>query len=184
MQATGSELMRIAASGTGEVALVEPVDRRAAIVDSIVELGPTLLATARFLVRGDAEARDLAQATMEIGLRKIDDLRDPTRLRGWLLAIEAREAGRIRRRLRRLVSLDAQVGQIGITSPPDDRAIALRHGLERLPPRIRTAVVLHHLSGLTVAETADAMDVSVNTVKSELQVGLSRLREGLDESLD
>ena len=42
---------------------------------------------------------------------------------------------------------------------------------------MRTAVVIHHMVGLSVAETASAMGISENSVKSELKVGLERLRE-------
>lgn len=154
--------------------------REGAAVDSLVALIPTLLATARFLVRDENEARDLAQTTLEIGLRRLGDLRNPAKLRPWLLAIEAHEATRVRRRLRRLVSLEVHVQEIGIGPAPDDRAFALRQALEGLPTRIRTAIVLHHMAGLSIAETADAMGVTENTVKSELLTGLRRLREGLD----
>jgi len=44
---------------------------------------------------------------------------------------------------------------------------------------MRAAIALHHLSGLSVAETARALGVSENTVKSQLKTGLGRLREEL-----
>jgi RNA polymerase sigma-70 factor (ECF subfamily) len=57
--------------------------------------------------------------------------------------------------------------------------IAVREALRRLPARIRVAVVLHHMVGLSVAETAAAMGVSPNTAKSQLKRGLELLREDL-----
>ena len=59
----------------------------------------------------------------------------------------------------------------------DDAAIALRAAVQRLPDRVRVAVLLHHMVGFSVQETAAAMRVTENTVKSELKTGLSRLRE-------
>jgi len=60
---------------------------------------PILLAAARALVRNEADARDLVQTTLEIATRRSTELRDPTTLRSWLLAIQVREALRLRRRL-------------------------------------------------------------------------------------
>ncbi len=140
---------------------------------------PVLLAAARAIVMNEAEAEDLVQTTLEIGLRRIGQLRDPAALRGWLLAIETREAFRLVRRLRQWVRLDIEVAEPVVTTPDPTDAIQVRHALASLPRRMRAAVVLHHLVGLSVAETAVALGVRDNTVKSQLKVGLSRLRAEL-----
>jgi RNA polymerase sigma factor (sigma-70 family) len=55
----------------------------------------------------------------------------------------------------------------------------MKQALATLPIRVRAAVALHHLAGMSVRQTADALGVSENTVKSELKVGLARLRKEL-----
>jgi RNA polymerase sigma-70 factor, ECF subfamily len=145
----------------------------------LVALAPTLLAAARYLVRSEADAADLVQTTLEIAVRRRSQLRDPGSLRAWLLAIEAREAFRLRRRLRMLVSLEGRgVTEVAVDGPSTDD-LAVRQAVAKLPPRMRTAVVLHHLAALPVAQTAEAMGVSQNTVKTLLRLGLARLREVL-----
>lgn len=138
---------------------------------------PILLAAARAITLDDAEAQDLVQITFELALRRRASLRDPGALRSWLLVIQTREALRIMRRLRRLVRLD--VGLVEVPSPVGGSAdsLVIRDALRRLPPRIRAAVVLHHMVGLPVDETAACLGTSVNTVKSQLKTGLARLRE-------
>lgn len=151
----------------------------AAVSDrDLVELAPTLLAAARYLVRSEADAEDLVQATLEIAVRRRHQLRDPEKLRAWLLAIEAREAFRLRRRLRALVSLDGRVLEAPAGGPSDDD-LAVRLAIAKLPARMRTAVVLHHLASLSVADTAEAMGVTENTVKTLLRLAFVRLREVL-----
>jgi RNA polymerase sigma-70 factor (ECF subfamily) len=59
--------------------------------------------------------------------------------------------------------------------------VAVREALGRLSPRVRAVVVLHHLIGLPVDEVANALGTSPNTVKSQLQTGLARLRRELDD---
>jgi RNA polymerase sigma-70 factor (sigma-E family) len=58
----------------------------------------------------------------------------------------------------------------------DSRA-ALTAALDRLPARQRAVVVLRYFADLTEAQTAQAMDCSVGTVKSHAAKALARLRD-------
>ncbi|HEX7612252.1 MAG TPA: sigma-70 family RNA polymerase sigma factor [Candidatus Limnocylindrales bacterium] len=140
---------------------------------------PVLLASARALVHNESDARDLVQTTLEIAARKLGDLRDPAALRPWLLTIQVREAFRLRRRLARLVRLNPEVAELPTSPGPNADVIALRTALHKLPPRARTAIVLHYLADLPVSEVARAMAISENTTKGHLKAGLARLREEL-----
>jgi len=141
---------------------------------------PRLLATARLLVRDESDAEDLVQQTLESALRHADQLVDDSKLHAWLITIETREAIRTRRRLARAIRLARQPGSGTATSNSTEGVIDLRAAVQRLPPRIRAAVVLHHMMGWSIAETAAVMAISENSVKSELRVGLKKLREILD----
>ena len=143
--------------------------------------GPLLLAAARAITLNEAEAQDLVQTTFEIALKHADDLRDPGALRAWLLRIQAREAFRLVRQLRRFVPVGSGVVEVAVPAPDATDALAVRRALGDLPRRMRAAVVLHHMAGLSVAETATALGVSENTVKSQLKIGLARLREALGD---
>jgi DNA-directed RNA polymerase specialized sigma24 family protein len=59
---------------------------------------------------------------------------------------------------------------------PDPTRVALLAGIADLPPAIRAAVVLRYYADLSVEEVAAALGKSQNTVKSQLQVALDRLR--------
>ena len=50
-----------------------------------------------------------------------------------------------------------------------------------LPPGMRAAVVLRHVEGLSVDETAHALQCSTGTVKSQTARGLDKLRDLLSE---
>lgn len=141
---------------------------------------PILLAAARAITLDDAEAQDLVQVTFELALRNVAALRDPRSLRPWLLTIQAREAFRVRRRLRRLVRIDVASAPVTVLGTSAE-SVAIREALGKLSARVRAAVVLHHMAGLSVAEVAAAMGTSENTVKSQLKIGLARLREDLGD---
>jgi len=53
-----------------------------------------------------------------------------------------------------------------------------------LPQQQRTAVALHYLEGLRVAEIAESMDIAEGTVKSHLSDGRAALRRCLSGSLE
>jgi RNA polymerase sigma factor (sigma-70 family) len=152
---------------------------RNVLVEELHGHGPMLLAAARVITLDTAEAEDLVQTTFEIALRRLDDLREPRALRAWLLTIQTREAFRVVRRLRRLVSLDGRVAEIPSQGVDLAQRADVRQALVRLPRRTRAAIALHHLAGLSVADTARALGVSENTIKTQLKTGLDRLREEL-----
>ena len=160
------------------VALAER-DSGQEIGDILARHGPLLLAAARLITLNEAEAQDVVQVTFEIALRRGHTLRDPGSLRAWLLAIEAREAVRRVRSMRRFLSFGPRVHELASAEPGHDQLLALREGLTALPRRVRAAIALHYLVGYSVRETATALGVSENTIKTQLKTGLSRLREEL-----
>jgi RNA polymerase sigma factor (sigma-70 family) len=150
-----------------------------AIGDMLAQHGSVLLAAARLITLDEAEAQDVVQVTFEIALRRAHTLRDPGSLRAWLLAIESREAVRRARSMRRFLSFGPHLHDIASSEPGRDQSLALRDGLKALPRRVRAALALHYLEGYSVRETAVALGVSENTIKTQLRTGLARLREAL-----
>jgi RNA polymerase sigma-70 factor (ECF subfamily) len=160
------------------VALAER-DLELEIGDRLAGHGAVLLAAARLITLNEAEAEDVVQVTFEIALRRGHTLRDPGSLRAWLLAIETREAVRRVRSMRRFLSFGPHVRDLTSPEPAHDQSLALRVGLRALSRRVRAAIALHYLEGYSVRETAAALGVSENTIKTQLKTGLARLREEL-----
>jgi DNA-directed RNA polymerase specialized sigma24 family protein len=154
---------------------------RQAVIDALHEHGPVLLATARIITRDEDEAKDLVQMTFEIALRRIDSLRERARCARGYCGSKTREAFRVTRRLRRLVRLDGHVHELAAPGPHIGHRTEIAEALMALPARTRAAVALHYLAGLSVRETAEALGVSENTVKSQIKTGLVRLREVLGD---
>jgi RNA polymerase sigma factor (sigma-70 family) len=160
-------------------AVLDGPDRRVAVVGIealVAQHSALLLALAHTITRNWAEAEDLLQATIEIALRNADQLREPAAAKAWLVRIESREAFRLKRRFRRFVSLELHVEELRHDGEMD-ASVDLRRAVAVLPPRTRAALLLHHYCGFSVDETAAALDVSPNTVKTQLRKGLARIRE-------
>lgn len=76
------------------------------------------------------------------------------------------------------------VGATGDAFAAVDTRAELLQCLQRLPPRMRAIVVLRYYDGLSEAETAQALGISVGSVKSQTSRGLDRLRHDLGRTAD
>jgi RNA polymerase sigma-70 factor (ECF subfamily) len=144
------------------------------------------------------DAEEVAQDTLVRAYRAMAEY-DSTRiaelrLRPWLASIAVNLARNRRRNLadrqppRSLEPLlDAGFDPSDPGPAPDASAEAsasledLAALLLELPPAMRAAVVLRHVDGLSVAETAAALGRPEGTVKAQVARGLERLRRRLAE---
>jgi RNA polymerase sigma factor (sigma-70 family) len=141
----------------------------AALNALLTELRPLVVQTTRLVVgSGSWAAEDAAQEALLDISRGISRLRDPAAVRAWALRVAIRRALKIARRERLLPARNRSVEGLEERTPGEGRAFALKHAFDSLPPRLRATAVLRLLTGLTEDETADALDCSVGSVKSNL----------------
>ena len=137
------------------------------------------LSRAAYLLTGDHQAaEDLVQETYVVLVRRWQKSGavDPETYVRTILYSRFVDGWR-RRRLR----------ELPWSSPPDasggDEAgaatdrLTLQGALNRLTPRQRAVLVLRFYEDLTEVQTAAALGISPNTVKSQTRVALQRLRE-------
>jgi RNA polymerase sigma-70 factor, ECF subfamily len=134
---------------------------------------------------GDADlAEDAVQAAWPIAWRKLDTLRDPERLRPWLVSVAANEArALVRRRRGPVIEIDIA----DVASDRDDPArsasvLDLRAALRRLDADDRTLLALRHVAGFDSGEIGLAIGMSASGVRSRLERLLARLREDLGDA--
>jgi RNA polymerase sigma factor (sigma-70 family) len=141
------------------------------------------MARIAFFVCGDLDiAEEAEQSAWAVAYGRLKDLRDPDRLRAWLMSIaanEARQIGRSRRRrtVRELALADA-------TPPSDvDRAafIDLANAVARLNDRDRAIVGLRFVGGFDAAEIGKELGMSPSGVRVRLHRLLGRLRKDLGD---
>jgi RNA polymerase sigma factor (sigma-70 family) len=129
------------------------------------------------------EAEDIVQDALARAWMKRAAF-DPGRgsMQGWLLAIVADQArSRWRRGSARHTFPVADLGDVPIVE--DDVVSAdLQRAIRALPPRQRTAIVLHHFVDLPVVEVAALMNVTAGTVKSTLHDARAALARTLGAS--
>ncbi len=142
-----------------------------------------------YVISGNVElAREAAQAAWPIVWRKLYTLRDPERLRPWLVSVAANEARQlIRRRQRRGVveiavqpwMADAPIPDPG--APARERNLDLLSAIGQLAPSDRTIVAMRYAMGLTSEEIGQAIGMSGVGVRSRLARALVRLKKDLGD---
>jgi RNA polymerase sigma factor (sigma-70 family) len=141
------------------------------------------MARIAYVVCGDLDiAEEAEQSAWAVAYRRLKDLRDPDRLRPWLMSIAANEARQIARRRRRHTVREISVADP--TRPTDiDHAarIDLADALGRLDPRDRAIVGLRFIGGFESAEIGRAMGMTAVGVRVRLHRLLGRLRKDLGD---
>jgi RNA polymerase sigma-70 factor (ECF subfamily) len=136
-----------------------------------------------FVVCGDLDVADEAvQAAWPIVWRKLGSLRDPGRLRPWLVSIAANEARQlIRRRRRRTVVELAVAGAAtsGVDPAGHVGDLDLTNALARLDPDDRALLALRYVAGFDSTELARATGRSASGTRARLARLLGRLRTEL-----
>jgi RNA polymerase sigma-70 factor (ECF subfamily) len=128
-------------------------------------------------------AEDAAQAALWIAWRKLPSLRDPARLRPWLMSVAANEARAILRRQRRhpVIELTIATDWTGAGDPGDEIGqVDLANALCRLEPEDRALVALRYLAELDSADIGALTGRSASGVRTRLSRLLQRLRKELD----
>lgn len=155
------------------------------LADLLARFGRDMQAVAYLIVRDRSVAEDVVADSLLAALDHGHGLRDEAALRPWLLRIATNKALRHRQRAARIVELDV-VDDVAAErrGPGADESMSLWQAVNDLPPRMRAAVALRYYLDLPVEAVADILEVSPNTIKTQLKSALAHLRTALaDEPL-
>lgn len=191
----------IATSPTGPSATDDP--RSNAEVISLVLAGATdrfelllrrynqrLFRVARSILHDDAEAEDAVQQAYLAAFTALPQLSDPQRFAAWVTRITVREA--LRRRGRPLQPLtivddDSDTIRELRAKGPEERTATrelrdtLEAAIDSLPDSYRTVLVMRDVQELSTRETAEALEVSEESVRVRLHRARRALKHLLEE---
>jgi RNA polymerase sigma factor (sigma-70 family) len=167
---------------------LESRDERA--FEALVERhGPLVAGVCSRVLGNRSDADDATQAVFLTLARKAASLRHTPCLAPWLhyvarcTARNARTAALARSHHETISrrSATAQGPEEGLEDPQDLR-LRLDAALESLPERYRSPLILFHLEGRSLAETARSLDSPVGTIGARLSRGRELLRAHLSRS--
>ncbi len=174
----------------GELARAAALGDEAAFTELVARHHRDLLRVAYVICRDPALAEDAAQGAWAIAWRRIGDVKDPTQIRRWLVAVAANEARRTMRSRRSSVH-EISVGDIELAGVPDFRSDALaasiassdlRRVLESLDPTDRALIALRYVAELSSDEIGHALGMSSSGARGRLSRLLLRLRGELRDA--
>lgn len=148
------------------------------------------MARVAYVVCGDVDiAQDAVQAAWPKIWAKLRTVRDPSRLKPWLVSVAANEAkqlarSRSRRRVREIPMDDASNRTSHDTMrDPGDRAgeLDLANAIATLNESDRTLVALRYAAGLTSDEIGRVIGMTGGGVRARLAKLLDRLRKELHD---
>jgi RNA polymerase sigma-70 factor (ECF subfamily) len=153
--------------------------------------------TARAILRNEAEAEDVMQQAYVNAFAHLRQFDGRARFATWLVRIAVFESlSRLRQRGRD-AGLDPEgpiplrlVSPAGPTQDPERLAfsrelgVLLESAIDRLPDGAREVFMLRQVEGLSTEEVADALDVSLDVVKTRLSRARAALRHELMDYAD
>ncbi len=151
----------------------------------VVRYGPMVLRVCRDILGDHSAADDAFQATFLVFFRQSASIRDRNSVGRWLYEVACRVARRARtgeskRRTRERWALTMEA----VTTPDHEAADRearpiLHEEIQRLPAKLRDAIVLCYLDGLTVEAAAIQLACPSGTLKSRLTKARDLLRARL-----
>lgn len=136
-----------------------------------------LYRTALLYLGSETAAVDAVDEAVYKGFLARKKLRQPEFFATWLTRILINVCNQELRRRKR----ETTVEELPETAVEEFDALPLKEAVERLPQDIRAVIVLRYFTGLTLAETAQALDVPPGTVSTRQRKGLTLLRLELEE---
>jgi RNA polymerase sigma-70 factor (sigma-E family) len=147
--------------------------------DYVAERRPVLLRTATRLAGDRAEAEDLLQSALAKTYVAWDRIQDRAAVDGYVRrAMVNTQISWWRRRKLDVYPTDRLPDRpVQDHTDRSEMRDALGRALDRLPERQRIAVMLRYYEDMSEREIAEALGVSVGTVKSTVSRAMTRLRE-------
>lgn len=127
---------------------------------------------ANLYLASDALALDAVDEAVYKGLRACRKLREPEYFNTWLTRILINVCNaELRRR-----KWEVAVAELPETAQESFDALPLRDAVSRLPKELRAVIILRYFAGLTLAETAQTLDLPAGTVSTRQRKALQLLK--------
>jgi RNA polymerase sigma-70 factor (sigma-E family) len=144
--------------------------------------GRALLRSAYLLTGNLADAEDLVQSALAKTYQAWERIEDRKALDGYVrrAIVNTHISWWRRRRLDEYPTDEVPDRPAADTSVNSELHDTLQRAIDRLPQRMRAAVVLRYFEDLTESEVADILGVSQGTVKSTVSRAVAKLRTDAD----
>ncbi len=159
--------------------------------EALVRRHQNLVCAMTFSAVGDETlSEDLAQEVFLAAWRSLGELREPNRIRAWLVGIARNVGLNFLRSAPREQALPTEA-DIDSSTPSPEEIIADREpsrmvwqALEPIPATYREPMVLYYREGRSTREVADALGLRVSAVEQRLSRGRKQLKRGVERMVE
>jgi len=150
----------------------------AAFRDYVLARGTALLRMAIMLTGNRADGEDLVQAALAKTYLAWDKINDRAALDAYVrrAMVNTHISWWRRRRVEEFPTDELPDQVVADHARDSDMAEVVRQALDRLPQRMRAAVMLRYFEDMTEPEIAATLGISLGTVKSTVSRAVARLR--------
>jgi RNA polymerase sigma-70 factor (sigma-E family) len=162
------------------------VGNRVGFGDYVHSRGGSLLRAAQALTGNRADAEDLVQATLVKTYQSWDSVADPAALDTYVrrVMVNTHISGWRRRRVDEYPTDQVPDAVAADQTGDSDLQELVQRAVDRLPRRMRAAVMLRFYDDMSEPEVAAVLGVSVGTVKSTVARAVAKLREDAELGAD
>lgn len=158
----------------------------------VVRYEKAVLASAMAVTRNHSLAEDAAQDAFVTAWMKLNTLKEPAKFCAWVCRIAKNCAVNMIGRFQSFLPLEV-LENLNVDDEQNEdpaelysrkeekkqEAEELHKSISLLPEKVRTVIHLHYFEGLSIADIAEQMNISVGTVKWQLHDGRKRIRKEL-----
>ncbi len=155
-----------------------PPGENAGFREYVTSRSGSLLRMAYLLTRNLADAEDLVQAALAKTYQAWDRIEDRNALDGYVrrAMVNTHISWWRRRRVDEYPTDEIPDRAVADHAGDSELSDALSRALDRLPRRMRAAVVLRYFEDMSEAEVAEVLGISLGTVKSTVSRAVAKLR--------
>lgn len=153
-----------------------------------------VMAAAMQIVKSEYMAQDAAQDAFVTAWLKLDTLVYPEKFGSWVAKIAKNSALRMAEKFRDYLDIDSFTGYESCFAVPFEDSISsgedyseLHNSINSLSDKVKKVICLYYFEGLSIAQIAARMSISVGTVKRQLHDGRQKIRKDLcsmNETID
>jgi RNA polymerase sigma-70 factor (ECF subfamily) len=139
-----------------------------------------------FVARDPSIADDAVQSAWSIAWRKLGSVRDPARVRLWLIRVAVNETKKLLRKRGRRVEMELLAWRMdersrGVDPQTGIDSLDLRAALARLGPDDRALLAMRYLIGYNATELAEVLGITPSGTRNRLERLTTRLRRDLSD---
>ncbi len=145
-------------------------------VEYILDNQEKLYRLAYSYLQNKEDALDAVQNAICTALEKCESIRNPDAIKTWLYRVVVNEALQLLRKGKREMAWDpVAMPEDAYFDTPMEEMHEVYAQVQKLPPPIKTIIILRFYEELSLKEIAQVTGLNINTVKSRLYRGLADL---------